>query len=593
MLRFTESDIRTLATPQSFSRGQSYYQSGAVSDLTLRGNRLTAQVAGSDAEPYRVTVSLDAAGGIASADCTCPYDWGGYCKHIVAVLLAALREPEVEVKPPLEALLADLTTDQLRSLLLGLADGHPELVEEIEEEVEALQAQPVVARPAAPVAYDLAAIRREILKDFRAVAAPARGDRYGRNYWDDDAYAIYPDTILSPHTALVYRLLDAGDAAAAAEVAETVIEAWIEGVESLEEWVIEANQDVLPEAARDLAVLLAEALLSQDLSEEDREEWLDTIEAWDDALVELDVVRTALEQGWDYPPLAAVLRGHLTEHGAWAEEPPDFADELAQVRLRILERQGRFEEYLYLAEAEGQLEQYVFMLARLGRVEEAVKEAPFCLTQPSQFLQLALILAEKGHHSAALQVAAAGLEKGEPWSRRDLARWTAEKAHALGDEALALAAAEAAFLSGYSLEDYQLVQRLAGSRWPEVRARLLQRLEGAFGDAVVAIYLYEGMLPQAMAAFDRSPYGSSLDQVVEATRALYPDWGIRHYRRRAEAIMEAGKAQRYDEAAEWLRRAREIYLMHGRQAEWRAYLDGLLTTHARKYKLVPLLRQLM
>jgi hypothetical protein len=36
--------------------------------------------------------------------------------------------------------------------------------------------------------------------------------------------------------------------------------------------------------------------------------------------------------------------------------------------------------------------------------------------------------------------------------------------------------------------------------------------------------------------------------------------------------------------------ARDIYLQHARGAEWQAYLAGLLKTHARKYKLVPMLR---
>ena len=45
-------------------------------------------------------------------------------------------------------------------------------------------------------------------------------------------------------------------------------------------------------------------------------------------------------------------------------------------------------------------------------------------------------------------------------------------------------------------------------------------------------------------------------------------------------------------AASWLRSARDIYLQHNRQAEWQAYLAGLLDVHARKYKLVPLLREL-
>jgi uncharacterized Zn finger protein len=54
--------------------------------------------------------------------------------------------------------------------------------------------------------------------------------------------------------------------------------------------------------------------------------------------------------------------------------------------------------------------------------------------------------------------------------------------------------------------------------------------------------------------------------------------------------MNAGKANAYDTAVGWLRIAHDIYLQHGRGAEWRAYLNGLLETHGRKYKLVPMLR---
>ncbi|MEJ5199432.1 MAG: SWIM zinc finger family protein [Anaerolineae bacterium] len=594
MFTFTENDIRNLATAQSYARGESYYYNGAVSDLTLRGNQLTARVAGSDYEPYRVNVTLSADGRIASATCTCPYDWGGYCKHIVATLLAALHEPEIESRPGLETLLADLTADQLRGLLLTLAAEQPDLIELIEEEVEGLKAQPTpAAPPPASVPYDLAAIRREIRKNFRNVAAAPTRRGYDRDYyWDDEEGLIYPDEILGPHLELARRLLDAGDAAAATEVMETVIEQWIEEIEDLEEWIYDSNQDAIAEAGRELAVLLAEALLSQNLSPEEREDWLEDIEEWDEDVVEVEIVRTALEQWWDYPPLVAVLKGHITEKGAWEGEPPDFADELALARLRILERQGRFQEYLYLAQAEGQLNLYVNMLARIGRVEQAVEEARTCLMSPDEFLHLAQTLAAQGHITAALQVAAFGLEQESRWSCYNLARWTAEQAERAGNAALALRAAETAFLSGYDLEDYKLAQRMAGSRWPEVRERLLKRLESVTDDRAVTVYLYERMLPQAMALIEHNPYSSYLDQVIEATRGDYPDWGIRQYQRRAESIMNAGESGHYDEAASWLRRARDIYLQHQRQAEWTAYLNGLLERHARKYKLVPMLRDL-
>ncbi len=29
-----------------------------------------------------------------TTDCACPYDWGGDCKHIIALLLVYLHEPE-------------------------------------------------------------------------------------------------------------------------------------------------------------------------------------------------------------------------------------------------------------------------------------------------------------------------------------------------------------------------------------------------------------------------------------------------------------------------------------------------------------------
>ncbi|MFO7680852.1 MAG: hypothetical protein R6X34_12450 [Chloroflexota bacterium] len=60
--------------------------------------------------------------------------------------------------------------------------------------------------------------------------------------------------------------------------------------------------------------------------------------------------------------------------------------------------------------------------------------------------------------------------------------------------------------------------------------------------------------------------------------------------RKAEAIMDAGKAGDYETAIVWLRSAREIYQQHNRLPEWQRYLDTVLETHHRKYKLVPLLR---
>ena len=82
----SKATIRSLATAESFARGRSYFDDGAVSDVRRRGDQVTAEVEGSEFEPYQVSIRLHG-GGVADAHCSCPYDWGGYCKHIVAVLL--------------------------------------------------------------------------------------------------------------------------------------------------------------------------------------------------------------------------------------------------------------------------------------------------------------------------------------------------------------------------------------------------------------------------------------------------------------------------------------------------------------------------
>ena len=124
----------------------------------------------------------------------------------------------------------------------------------------------------------------------------------------------------------------------------------------------------------------------------------------------LEIVGIALDQWWDYPPLVAAMQGNITEQGAWEGERPDFADQLALVRLHILERQGRTQEYIHLAEAEGETSLYINMLARSGQVEKAVAEARQLIQSPAQILSLAQVLVEQGARAAALDVAGHGLD---------------------------------------------------------------------------------------------------------------------------------------------------------------------------------------
>lgn len=622
MNNLSEKDIQARASAQSFAKGQSYYRSGCVEDVVRRGDVVTASVEGSEYEPYQVQITLDetgVAGGIADASCTCPYDWGGDCKHIVAVLLALVHRDEmVEEKPALETLLAGLTEAQLRQVLLYVAADRPDVTAAVEREVEWLQKRPATATSAALsasvpgpsiAAVDETAVRREISKDFRAAGQP-HGRRYDYyDYYDDDT-GVDPEAILRPHLDKVESLLADGQAEAAASVLTTIIDAYVDGLDELDEWVYEENDYQFEDIAPELAGWLAGVLLSLELSPEEQEEWLAQIETWEGNVGEMELAVTAVTQGWDYPPLVAVLQGQITEKGAWEGERPHFADQLARIRLRILERQGRFQEYIYLAEAEGQTSLYVNMLARAGQVGKALAEARQLLSNGHEYLALAQVLAGQGEMAAALEIGEFALGVTEPGPARDefglragpdtgkgtLAVWLRDQAERAKRPSLALQAAKIAFQHSCRLADYQAVERLAGDEWSVVKLELLPTLVSkTYGGEAIDIFLYEGMLAEAMKKIDAGGYlyfGGELAKVIAATQEKYPDWGIQKYRQLAERIMDGGKAKDYDTAVSYLRQARDIYLKHQRQAEWSAYLGDLLTTHQRKYKLVPMLREI-
>ncbi|MBE7529681.1 MAG: hypothetical protein HS099_08130 [Ardenticatenaceae bacterium] len=302
--------------------------------------------------------------------------------------------------------------------------------------------------------------------------------------------------------------------------------------------------------------------MSLELSPEEQEEWLTQINTWAGDLGDMELAITAVTQGWDYPPLVAVLQGHITDKGVWEGEAPDYADQLAGARLRILGRQERFQEYLYLAEAEGEHYLYVTMLAQLEQIPKALAEARQLLTSPNEFFGLAQVLAGQGQMEAALEIGEFGLGVAEPGhtavtidqsglpvasggSKRELAIWLRDQAEQAGRPSLALEAAKVAFHHGGILANYQAVERLAGDDWPLIKLELLPTLvKGGFGVEVIDIYLYEGMLAEAIKKIDAGGcfyYGHDLAKVIAATREKYPDWGIHKYRQLAERIMDGGK----------------------------------------------------
>ncbi len=94
-MRITQQRIARLAGPEIIRRGERYFQQGAVHLDEVRPDLVTATV--TDRRRYFVT--LEENGRELITSCTCPFSWGGECKHVIAVLFALLDKQQREGEP--------------------------------------------------------------------------------------------------------------------------------------------------------------------------------------------------------------------------------------------------------------------------------------------------------------------------------------------------------------------------------------------------------------------------------------------------------------------------------------------------------------
>jgi len=587
----SEDLIRQHATNTSYERGLAYYQSGAVRSVVKRGRHIHAEVEGSQVVPYQVDIFFDE-NGVTDARCTCPYDWGGWCKHIVATLLTCLHHPEqVEERPTVAEMLADLGREELQTILIYLGEQYPDMVDAIETEIERLRAHtasPPSEQPRSKrkTSVDGGAFRRRVVGILHSLDAM----RPSEAYWHVNEVVNEIHRLLNH----AWEFIEAGDGNNALLILEAITDEYVKGWFNLDDSDGEASSFFY-----ELGPAWTEALLSADLTPEERREWADKLAKWQNEIEDygidpvFDAAIAAALQGWDDPRLRNVLNGG--EVRIWEGEPPPFADELITARLEVLARQKRYDEYLNLAQAAGKTLSYLTMLVQLGKVQEAFEEGMRRLTAVGEALNLAQALQEQGAQEEAIRLAEHGLElAGQGYTKASLARWLRDTARRAGKRELALKAAIIAVHEAPNLKDYFAVKELAADRWEEIRAKLLEHLSQISYpiEGKVEIFLHEGLIDDAIATVGGSYDYDLIEKVVNAAIPTRPEWAIQTSRKQAEAIMNAGKAKYYNRAIQWLEKARSAYIAAGREAEWQKYIESLLQRHARKYKLVPMLERL-
>lgn len=119
---------KELFKPWILARGQEYYECGQVTALEETGDRIQAQVSGS--QLYQVDIQKSGT-NVLQMNCTCPHaDGRKNCKHMAAVLFA-LDEASAEARMNWQTALDKLSEEQLRALLRSLAGNDGSLQDRV------------------------------------------------------------------------------------------------------------------------------------------------------------------------------------------------------------------------------------------------------------------------------------------------------------------------------------------------------------------------------------------------------------------------------------------------------------------------------
>ncbi|MEF8813585.1 MAG: SWIM zinc finger family protein [Halovenus sp.] len=131
-MNLSTEQIRDLCTSEVFDRAVNYRDEGRLEHIDRFDETVRAAVQGSQPSPYEVEIDFESGGVDAEhidASCTCPYDWGGYCKHIIAVLLE-VAEGDIDLEDEREAVervLSEAHPAELRDFLIEECERNSDL----------------------------------------------------------------------------------------------------------------------------------------------------------------------------------------------------------------------------------------------------------------------------------------------------------------------------------------------------------------------------------------------------------------------------------------------------------------------------------
>jgi uncharacterized Zn finger protein len=548
ILSITQADIERWVGPASFQRGQRYYHQGMIFKTRIKGQTLQSRCHGSRAASYQVQATIEGQ-QIQSADCSCPVGAGGHCKHVAALLLTWLNDPERFQES--ESLEADLEKRSKADLIVLIR-----LMLEREPDLEVLLDLPLPGTASSRKPLNPEIIRKQVEHAFEDP-----NDEWG---WADP-FDVVRD--LKPLFDLATQNVEQENYENAAAIYEVVAKTVLEYSDD----IMRDEEGRLGGVPWDCIEGLGECLptLTDPERREDILRTLFDIYAWDtvkaggigisDEVPGIMIEQTTLEER---QRIVEWIQSILPTGDSWSDDY--HRQNLGGFQIALQEDQLDDEAFLALCRQTGRVHDLVDRLLSLNQVDEAATEAQ--RASDYQLLGVGDIFVQHGQGHLAQSLIRT---RAETSSDSRLPGWLKAYAEKQGDFAQALDLASNLFWMRPSLEEYIEMRRLAEpmGQWQKLRSETLDRLakKGEYR-FLTEIYLEEGEIDPALVSLEKAKSASrwgvsdSLQlQVAEAARQQRPRESIHLYMQIAQRLIDIRGRGNYAQAAGHLKQVQELY----------------------------------
>lgn len=573
--------IKARTTSKTFSRGQGYYQSDAIFGTIQRGNQIEAKCHGSYPEPYHVSVAFYNS-EIIDANCNCEYDWGGDCKHIIALLLTYLHSPEdFDDRPPIEDALDSRTKEDLIDIIQQMLLRYPDL----QDIVDSPTPNEVIKGVAS---LDMLSMRQELRNAFQNPSY----DRYG-NYSADQYHKV------AQYKSNGEKFSEYGDWESALAIYCMIIDEFV------------AIGDEYYDEDGDLAYLvdtiveqIPDCLDHTDIVNDDTERMkvlttLLGIYIWDIDFGGIDIGGSAPDIVLQYMKQRDVdtirqkiniarERKAQSRYGNWAIEAYDRF----LINLDVVDNVDP-EITLKRLREEGMDELLVSKLLELGRVDEATTTIRNNFTGSYELRKVFRHLDVHGHHVLATQIAEETLYK---MFDGVLASWLIDRYEIQQNLDKVLEWRLKLMRHQPDVEVYKNIKSTAQSlnQWEEIQPQIIDNLQTRKAwDTLTQVYLVDEeweLAWQTLPKVNKGHYGYEgyrLEfQVAEASRHVMPERAIPIYIKRARGNIDQRKRDYYREAASLLSQVQHMYDQLDEFEKW----ETLITKIREEFNRLPALQ---